>query len=148
MTKQERLSAVFFLTIGVAVAYYGVTVLKLGSVKEPGPGFFPALCGAGIMILCLVWLVTSRISEADRPLWGPGEWVSPVLAVVIITAYAAGLEILGYITSTLLFLVLWQLVVEREKWKKTAIIALIGTAAMYALFSFLLGVPLPTGLLL
>jgi hypothetical protein len=81
-------------------------------------------------------------------LWEPGEWVSPVIALVIIIAYAVGLEILGYVTSTLLFLVAWQVFVERESWRKTAIIAFIGTAVMYALFSFLLGVPLPTGLLL
>ena len=149
MTKQERLSAVFFMALAVAVTYYGVSVLKLGTVQEPGPGFFPALCGGGILILCLLWIFTSRSDKAkDAPLWGAGEWGAPVIAAGIITAYAASMETLGYITSTLLFLVAWQVFVERENWVKTGIIAVVGTAAMYVLFSFLLGVPLPEGLLL
>lgn len=149
MTKQERLSAVFFIVLSIAVIYYGVAILKLGTVQEPGPGFFPALCGTGIVILCLVWFFTSRSSEVKQEaLWAEGTWIAPLIAAVLITAYTTGLEILGYATSTFLFLIAWQVFIEREKWLKTGIIAVVGTVVMYVLFSSLLGVPLPDGLLL
>jgi uncharacterized MnhB-related membrane protein len=54
---------------------------------------------------------------------------------------------LGYILSTLIFLVSWQLMIEREKLLKTAIITIVGTAIMFFLFYYLLGVPLPEGIL-
>lgn len=148
MTKQERLSAVFFLAVGVAVIYYGISVLKLGSIQEPGPGFFPAICGVGIIFLCLQWLIFNPLKESSEPLWGTGEWMAPVISMAIVFAYAAGMETIGYVSSTLLFLIAWQVLVEKASWKRTGIIAILGTAAMYLLFSFLLGVPLPEGLLL
>lgn len=148
MTKQERISAVFFLAVGVAVIYYGISILKLGSIQEPGPGFFPAICGAGIIFLCLQWLICNPLATSSEPLWGTGEWMAPVMSMAIVFAYAAGMETIGYVSSTLLFLIAWQVLVEKESWKRTGIIAFLGTAAMYLLFSFLLGVPLPEGLLL
>lgn len=148
MTKQERLSAVFFLAVGVAVIYYGISILKLGSIQEPGPGFFPTLCGVGIIFLCLQWLIFNPLAASSEPLWGTGEWIAPVMAMVIVFAYAAGMETMGYVVSTLLFLIAWQVLVEKASWKRTGIIAFVGTAVMYVLFSFLLGVPLPEGLLL
>lgn len=149
MTKQERLSAVFFIVLGIATIYYGVSRLTLGSVQEPGPGFFPALCGTGIIILCLTWFFTTRKSETEpKALWDEGTWIAPLISIVIITGYTAALEILGYVSSTFLFLIVWQVFIEREKWVRTGIIAVVGTAVMYLLFSFLLGVPLPDGLLI
>jgi hypothetical protein len=58
------------------------------------------------------------------------------------------MEPLGYMLSTFIFLVAWQFAIEREKWLKTGAIAIIGTVAMYAIFSYLLRVPLPEGLLI
>jgi hypothetical protein len=53
------------------------------------------------------------------------------------------METVGYITSTLIFMVAWQQIIEREKWVKTMVISLAGTFAMYALFVYLLRVPIP-----
>lgn len=148
MTRYEKLSAVVFSIISIFVLYYGVAVLKLGTIEEPGPGFFPALCGAGILVLCLLWVVTAPKPAAHVPFWNEGEWLAPLLAVVCITAYTALMEVIGYVSSTFLFLVAWQIFIVREKWVRIGIIAVTGTAVMYLLFSSLLGVPLPDGLLL
>lgn len=148
MTRYEKLSAIVFSIISMFVLYYGVAVLKLGTIEEPGPGFFPALCSAGILVLCVLWLVTAPQAKQHEPFWKEGEWIAPLLAVVCITAYTALMEVSGYVSSTFLFLVAWQIFIVREKWVKTMIIAVTGTAIMYVLFSSLLGVPLPDGLLL
>lgn len=148
MTIQERRAGIFLLLIGLAVAIYSITELKLGSIAQPGPGFVPFISGAGITILSAIWLVINlRKVEKSGALWQKGELRNPVLAVVIIILYTVLINRLGYILSTLLFLILWQFAIEKEKWLKTAVIAIVGTAAMYVLFSFLLGVPLPEGIL-
>jgi len=149
MNKNERRAAAFFIVLSIAVIYYSVTKLSLGSVQEPGPGFFPFVCGAGILLLCLIWFAMNpKVDTCPAPLWEKGVWVAPVIAMVIITLYTFGLDILGYCTSTFLFLVAWQLGIVREKWVKTGVIAIVGTAAMYLLFGYLLGIPVPEGLLI
>ena len=75
------------------------------------------------------------------------NWLGPGLAVLIMIVYTALMEDLGYIPSTLLFLIAWQKLVEKANWRRTAIIAVIGTASMYILFVYLLKVALPEGLL-
>ena len=49
--------------------------------------------------------------------------------------------------STFLFLIAWQVLIEAERWKKTALVAIIGTVTMYILFVYLLRVALPQGML-
>lgn len=147
MTKQERRAGIFLLLLGIAVMYYAIVDLKLGTITQPGPGLFPFISGAGIAILSTIWILTNLKSmQQIEPLWKKGELRTPVLAIFIITAYTALLDPLGYILSTVLFLVAWQFFIEREKWLKTALITVIGTVAMYLLFSSLLSVPLPEGI--
>lgn len=147
MTRQERNAALFFVILGVAVVGHALAKLELGTLKEPGPAFFPVVCGVGIVVLAGYWLVASLKSVKPwAPLWAKGELAAPVTAAVLIVAYSAAMEPLGYLLSTVVFLVAWQQAIEREKWLKTGIIAVCGTAVMYLLFMYLLGVPLPEGM--
>ncbi len=147
MTKQERRAGLFLLLLGIAVMYYAIVDLKLGTITQPGPGLFPFISGGGIAILSLIWLLTNLKSiQPHEPLWKKEELRAPLLAVIIIVAYTALMDQLGYILSTILFLVAWQVFIEREKWLKIAMITVIGTAVMYLLFSYLLSVPLPEGI--
>jgi len=147
MTEQERTAGWVFILFGLFVAIYSLFALKIGSVSQPGPGLFPLICGVGIVMLCLLWLFKNRkICLDSEPLWESGNWKGPLLSVTIMFAYAALMEILGYTLSTLVFLVAWQVLIEQEKWRKTAIIAIVGTATMYVLFVYLLGVALPEGI--
>ncbi|CVK19451.1 MULTISPECIES: tripartite tricarboxylate transporter TctB family protein [Sporomusa] len=149
MTKQERMAGLLLVLLGMAVVYYGFSVLTVGTIQEPGPGFFPAICGTGIVILSVIWFITSLKTEAcAAPLWEKGAWLSPLIAVILIAVYASIMEILGYILATIVFLIAWQQAIEREKWLKTGIIAIVGTTVMYVLFAYLLGVPLPEGILI
>ena len=146
MTRQERTAGLLLIILGVWVAYYGLFELKIGTIGQPGPGFFPFISGAGIVILCLIWMISNRNCILEcQPLWAKGQWVGPVLAVVVTTAYTALMEPLGYALSTLVFLIGWQKLIERENWRKTSIIAVVATAGMYLVFAYLLGIDLPVG---
>ena len=147
MTKQERMAGLIFAMFGLAVGVYSGTALKIGTISQPGPGLFPLICGFGITLTCLIWLLKNR-SDCSKaaPLWSDQNWCRPLLAIVCMSVYAALMEELGYVISTLLFLVAWQLLIEAEKWKKTAVIALVGTVVMYILFVYLLRVALPEGM--
>lgn len=147
MTKQERRAGIFLLLLGIAVMYYAIVDLKIGTITQPGPGLFPFISGGGIAILCTIWILTNlKAMQKVEPLWQKGELRTPVFAVVIITVYTVLLDQLGYALSTALFFVAWQVIIEREKWLKTALVTVIGTLAMYLLFSYLLSVPLPEGI--
>jgi putative tricarboxylic transport membrane protein len=149
MTIQERISGIILLILGFAVSIYSIAELELGTITQPGPGLMPFISGAGIAILSILWFVTNlkKLEKKSAPLWQKGELKNPLRAVIIITLYAALMVPLGYILSTAVFLVAWQLLIEKEKLLKTAVITIVGTAIMFFLFYSLLGVPLPEGIL-
>jgi putative tricarboxylic transport membrane protein len=140
------------------VAYHSYAVLKLGILISPGAGFLPFLCGVALIVLGVVWrlqglLRKSRTAPAAAgaaetagegeaaPL--PGTRTKLVLAFLTTVAYAVLFERIGFLLSTLVFMLGWQMVVERERWLKSVIVTALCAAAMYGLFRFLLHVELP-----
>ena len=150
MRKYERITALITVLAGMAIMVYAWRTLKLGSIHVPDAGFLPFLCGAGLAILGIVWILILQWTK-EKESEGPAEkrlWHRPVLSMVLMLIYAWAIETFGYITSTLVFMVAWQKVIEKEKWFKTALISVLGTLAMYALFVYLLKVPIPQELFL
>lgn len=145
MKKYERITAILTSLAGVSIMVYAWHTLKLGSIHVPDAGFVPFLCGVGLVVLGIVWLVILQWNkeQADE---SPAEkrlWQRPLLSMALMVLYGWAMGTIGYITSTLIFMVVWQQVIEHEKWFKTMVIALLGTLAMYALFVYLLKVPIP-----
>ena len=76
-----------------------------------------------------------------------GAWIPPSFGVGVTLIYALLIEPLGYIISTAVFIALWQVLISRAKPLTIILFSLGGTVIMWILFKYLLGVPLPTGLL-
>jgi putative tricarboxylic transport membrane protein len=142
--KYERITATITSLGGVWIMYYAWHTLKLGSIHIPDAGLLPFLCGVGLAVLGIIWLLVLQQTKGEDK--GAAEkriWYRPVISLILMVIYGWAMESVGYITSTLIFVIAWQKVIEHEKWLKTMIIALLGTFAMYALFVSLLKVPIP-----
>jgi putative tricarboxylic transport membrane protein len=145
MKKYERITAIITSLAGMWIMYYAWHILKVGSIHVPDAGFLPFLCGVGLAILGIVWILILQWTK-EQGTEMPAEkrlWQRPVLSLALMVLYGWTMETVGYITSTLIFMVAWQQIIEREKWFKTMIISILGTIAMYALFVYLLKVPIP-----
>ena len=148
--KQERIAAMITVLGGIAIIHYAWYGLGVGEVHVPGPGFLPFLVGGGLVILGVVWAGLAGRSSKDEAGAGAEKrrWQRALLSFALMLAYAWTIERLGYLTSTFLFMLAWQKLIERERWAKTSLIALLGTASIYALFVYFLKVPLPKELFL
>lgn len=141
---REQITALLTSLAGVWIMYYAWIILKLGSIHVPDAGFLPFLCGAGLTILGFAWLLVLQWAKRNE---APAEqrlWHRPLISLLLMGAYGWAMESLGYITSTLIFVIAWQQIIEQEKWVKTTIVAVLSTLAMYALFVHLLKVPVPS----
>jgi hypothetical protein len=120
----------------------------MGGVKHPGPGFLPfglALC---LIILSLVLIFKSRKGSTPyAPFWPQRTWLRPLLGVFIFVFYALVIQRLGFLFSTLLFLIIWMRLIERVRWRTLIGISIATTAGLYLIFVFFLEVPLPKGFL-
>jgi hypothetical protein len=118
--------------------------LPLGTWHNPGPGYFPVLLAAALLILGGLVLAGGGRAPAIAQLgWGEARHAAVILGVSVFIALA--LERLGYrltMLAALLFLV-W--IVER----KTPVVAVVFALALafgsFYLFDTLLRVRLPRG---
>ena len=161
MDRAEKVSSIVLIAFGLFIAYYSRQYLKLGMMITPGAGFLPYWIGIALAVLGAIWFFKTLFARTGSGAGGEGSDAGDAAAegkaprgriltrflpgVLLVILYAWLFEKAGYIVSSALFMVGWQKVVEKEGWLKTAVIAVLSAGGMYALFSYLLKVYLPTG---
>jgi putative tricarboxylic transport membrane protein len=124
--------------------------LSLGSLHEPGPGFFPLLLSFVILGLSL-GLLFRTVIKGRIQLGGIGSSlfkslvrIFPVL--VLLSLYAIFIDTLGFLTVTFLLIFLLLEVTYRQKWWVSLVTALAGSLGSYLIFQVWLQSQLPKGL--
>lgn len=147
-----------------AIGIYVVTSsssLGIWSPEGPGPGFFPMVLAAGLILLSGVWLLQSvrELSAAfpddgEEPT-GPVEtesvdggtgqrtWRNAAITIVSLVVLASVLELIGFQLAMFLFLMFHLRLLGRVRWFTSVVVAVVGSVGAFHLFSDFLLVPLP-----
>ncbi|BBK37063.1 tripartite tricarboxylate transporter TctB [Allostella sp. ATCC 35155] len=146
--KADLPSGMLWLGIGVFVAYEGYD-LGLGVPSDPGSGF--VLFWAGLLMagLALVQLAASVRGHGGGPIaamWPGPLWWKPVAAIVALAIYGTFLLPVGFLISTVVFLLVLMLAVDRNPPAVAVTVALAATIIVYLVFDRWLGVGLPRGI--
>jgi len=141
--SRDQISSFFWLAIAIFFSIEGFMHLKLGTLHQPGPGFFPFWGGVVLGLLSLVLLLNS-LKNKDRLSLSGLKSSKLLLATGAILAYLLMLETLGFVTITFLFLFL-LFRMEYKGWVFSAVFALVGAGSSYALFQLWLKTQLPAG---
>lgn len=140
-----------------AVVVINASGLGLWARLGPGPGFFPLVLGALLVVLSLAWLAQearahrtpAAAQELAPDLDIPEESVEPLrprlaaAIVVSLVVLALLMPLLGFQLSMLLFLVFHLRVLGKRRWLLTGIVSLVGSFGVFVLFSRVLSVNLP-----
>ena len=148
--------------IGVGLlAFCGVLFWQTGAISTPpfvpiGPAFYPRV----LLILLAglaVWLLVEDILRRRGPSQGvkkpagpPPNYRRVLLAFLVFLAYVASLNIIGYMTSTFLFILglSWSIGPRDRRGLPKLVAVSFGTAlVIYLVFEKYLFVFLPRGLL-
>jgi putative tricarboxylic transport membrane protein len=144
--RSQRLAAAVLLAFGLAGALEAGR-LAIGDPAHPGPGFFPFWLA---LLLCLVavalFLRASPAPVAPGPAApAPAARGKAVMALATSVVYAFALEPLGFLLTTLLFLVVLLRAVERRSWLSTVTVAAATAVASHVVFKVWLDIQLPAG---
>ncbi|HEU4345885.1 MAG TPA: tripartite tricarboxylate transporter TctB family protein [Candidatus Binatia bacterium] len=142
---RDLTTSLFWLAIAIFASLEGFTNLKLGTLRSPGPGFFPFWGGILLGLFSLVLLARSLRSR-EEPGFGDIQWRALHVVLGTVLAYLLLLETLGFVTVTFVFLLL-LFCFGKTGWIKSGAWSAIATVLIYALFRFWLQVQLPRGLL-
>ena len=139
--------------IGLGLASFGAAylwiarVLPGGANSEPGAGAFPRFLGVALVVVGLVCAWRAWRTRTDSDARVSVYETNAALCALALVGTCLAFEPLGFVATTALFLgFLFWLLGALKIWQA----ALGGAAAsgtMWAIFSYLLGVGLPAGIL-
>ena len=123
--------------------------LPPGSLRQPGPGFFPLGLAALLAVLSIVLLVRGLARPgADLPsMWQDRAGVRRLALIgAALVGYVAVVEIAGYLAASFALFVVMIRGVGGYGWRAAFSAGAIGAAGSYLLFARALKVNLPAGL--
>ena len=148
--KRSELAASVFIAGLAAFILFECRKLPFGTMRVPQTAFFPAVLAVLLLIFSLVLLAQRFLhAEAGRV---PDQitedgWVRISATLATMAVFAFILERLGFLLSTFALMILLLRAIESQSWLKVIGIALTTALAAYAIFGWLLGIPLPAGVL-
>ncbi|KZM50242.1 tripartite tricarboxylate transporter TctB family protein [Labrenzia sp. OB1] len=137
------------LIVAVLLAGIGLTALviastyDIGSARRMGPGYFPVVLSAVLVLLAVAEGVTAFMKRAPESSSSKIDW-RPLLAILgAVAGFAVTIALFGLIPAFFVVIGLATLSEPRYGWKPAAILAIITCIGAWLLFSQLLGMTLP-----
>jgi putative tricarboxylic transport membrane protein len=151
MKKADQWSGFVLIIIAGLICWRSAT-LPYGSLRNPGPGFYPLWLGIllGVMSISLIVVVT-RQKEGTRILrdilTGEIRWVKIFLVIVALILYGVLMDYVGFLILTFLLLAFLLRAIEPQPWKAVIGWALFGSIGSYLVFEIWMKLRLPKGFL-
>jgi hypothetical protein len=137
----DRICGLVTFFLGEGILWQG-RPLEVGSLRVPGPGFFPNLVAILMMILSLFLIIPKRKGESSSARFT----IQMVIVFVVLLAYSFALEYLGFVVgSFFLMAYLFMAFGGSRRWYVAVLWALVSVGMTYLLFEVLLEGNLPKG---
>jgi len=148
----RKVEGSFWIGMGVLICLLAWKS-KIGSFREPGPGFVAFISGIFVSMIGLVIGLSELLSKISlrsstdlNQTFSIASWPRLIYTIVLLLSYALLLNTLGYILTT--FLVMWGLFYDREKscWVSSCLASLASVGVTYLVFQVWLRCQFPRGL--
>ena len=149
--RNNIIISIIFILIG-GFLYYEASFIKILMDKDLGSGFFPKVIGISMVIMALlnfcITLLDKRQKKQENR--SQDDWKSFILTILCMIIYVAIFDSLGFILSTILYLFSQIIVLSKKENRNLPLfagIAVLTPFAVYGIFVYLIGMPLPMGIL-
>ena len=149
--KRDLLCSVIFLAFGILMFVQSAAIKPLMGSKDLGSGFVPKIIAGCIIVIAGVKLIMTLTSKKEeKKIENDEDKVGGLLTIALLLIYSVLFNTLGFILSTVLYLFAQMLILSDERNRKIplfAVIAVVAPVVIYALFVYVIKMPLPAGLL-
>jgi putative tricarboxylic transport membrane protein len=150
ISHYDRVSALFFLGVGLFFSFYGRTV-EVGTWNEPGPGFMPFWCGvllAGMGASLFIGSFKRKEWKKMPPFFPRADsWKRVLLGFFSMVGYLLLLDRLGFTLTTFFFVAFLLKAIFPQSWARTLIVASATAILSRLIFINFLETQLPLGFL-
>lgn len=136
--NKDFLAGLLMLGIG-AVAFYMALDYPFGSAMRMGPGYFPRVLAAILMLFGLYVLVRGlRTGERVRGVWG---WRPLALITVALVVYGWTMDRLGMVPALVAMFFISAAAGHEFRWKEVIVLTALMTVFAVGVFVYGLGLP-------
>jgi hypothetical protein len=136
--NKDFLAGLLMLGIG-AVAFYMALDYPFGSAMRMGPGYFPRVLAAILMLFGLYVLVRGlRTGERVRGVWG---WRPLALITVALVVYGWTMDRLGMVPALVAMFFISAAAGHEFRWKEVIVLTALMTVFAVVVFVYGLGLP-------
>lgn len=145
--QKGTLGMQFGLTCVASYGLFQAWNYEIWTAGQPGAGLYPFGICAALLVLLGISIVSDWRVRADGADTAPGDppdrrrFMSYLLGLVI---FAGLSDVLGYLATALLALIVMLHLGERIRFPKAVLLALIITSATWVVFVWVFSVPLAT----
>lgn len=157
--KEERIASLVIVTLALAYLVGAFLIPQPMFKQQLGPDGFPKAIGLIMLFLGLIYAFQmfrgvvkvdekrAEIIGAEEKLEGKADFRKMGIMIALMIVYAFVFDFLGYAIATFLMFIASSLVMDRKHMLRDTIIAIVASFGLYFIFSLLLRVNLPAGLL-
>jgi putative tricarboxylic transport membrane protein len=142
----DRIVGIVIFLIGAGIFWQGKR-LWMGTLRGPGPGFFPNLVSILIMILALFLIIPKVKGKSEGGVFTLNATIRIAIILAALVAYSFALEPLGFLATSFLLMACLFRVYGNLRWPVAILYSLIGVVASYLLFEVALEGNLPKGVI-
>jgi hypothetical protein len=149
MGKADRISGIFGLLFSIFMSIQS-SLLGLGTLHKPGPGFFYFWTSITLGLLSLVVLIRAWVGKEPgegEPIFKRGRLRKVFWVLLSAFLYVFFLERAGFIPVTLMLFLFLLGIIERKSWSLTVVVSVAVTVVAYLVFEVWLKSQLPKGIL-
>ena len=140
----QRISGVVVFLIASAIFWQG-RGLSIGTPHAPGPGFFPMLIGATLVLLSVILMIRGGKGTQEQAPVTVRSLVRMLVVFAALLAYFLLLEYIGFVVTSFLLMAFLFLSVARQKWYFAVASSVVCIGLSYLLFAVLRKSNLPKG---
>lgn len=146
MKKREFWASLFWAVLGLVIAFKCLEY-KVGTLRQPEPGFLPFWAGIGIFFLSLYSMTRSfKPGTSMSPFFSEEGGLRRVLTTfTLLAAYILLVGKLGFLISTFFLMGLLLKSIYPQSWLKTVTFSVFVSVLSYFVFGHWLQVQLPRG---
>lgn len=130
-----------FVLIGGVFAVWSIASLPMGTPSEMGPGFFPTLVGATLVLFGVAVPLADR--EPGRLFADQVNWrgLGCILAGTVV--FGLAVRPVGFVPATALLVFIVSRASRRMSWRMSALLSIGITAFCTAIFIYAVGLSFP-----
>jgi hypothetical protein len=148
MEKHDKVSSIFWFLFGGFIIYSALK-LDLGTLGDPGAGFFLLFAGCGLCLTSAIIYLQAVLSKEKKreAIFSGVIWHRPAVILVAIFSYIYFYRKLGFILVNFLLLVILFKALEPQRWSVAILFSALVTLVTWAFFTYWLECQFPAGVL-